>query len=213
MRSGNYGLADVETLAHEHATQAIPTLEEVFAHEADISVKGKIANALVRLGDPKLEYWNFLVTQATAAASSDTPSAIRSDGLAGTAPEFTSWVKTHNTTEDAVQKQALEDAVAILTLAEASDSRSIPLLRRALLSRNPLSQAYAAMGLAQLNDVRSVPYIIAACRSNPVAAEAIAQWLVYFDDTQAQDAATLYLGKEHAQAVRDARARGQKPFD
>ncbi len=94
---------------------------EAFAREAEVFAKAKIADALVRLGDPRSEYWEYLNGRATTAASKETRTMLRNDGVSGIAPEFTAWAKAHKTTEEALQKQGFQNGMTILALAEAGD--------------------------------------------------------------------------------------------
>ncbi|MFZ0960168.1 MAG: hypothetical protein WAO35_04630 [Terriglobia bacterium] len=71
----------------------------------------------------------------------------------------------------------------------------------------------SALGLAQIGDKDSIPFIIQACKRAPAdAVIAIARSLVYFDDPQAQKAAGEYVPKDIAEALREERAQGKKPF-
>lgn len=70
---GDFSLADVEQLANAGAVQAIPDLKKQFALSHDEVTKGKIASALVKLGDKDDTYWDYLVKEATPAIESDAP--------------------------------------------------------------------------------------------------------------------------------------------
>jgi hypothetical protein len=219
VKSGDFFPVAVEQIARAHAVQAIPTLKERFALSQDADAKGKIADALVRLGDTDDTYWNYLIDQATEAIKSETPLPIVYDphGVVvkgQVSPEFNAWTKTHGVSPES----AAEDVVfrlpgKVAFLAETGDSRGIPLLRQALQSRNFLIAAMAAKGLAVIQDKGSIPFIVEACKRAPAdAAAAIADSLIYFDDSQAQSAADTYLTKEYAEAMRGARANGKTPF-
>src|ERR1700722_9501752 len=73
VKSGKFALVTVERVAEAHAVEAIPVLEEQFALSKDDLEKGKIAAALVRLGDKDNTYWDYLVAGANAALDSDLP--------------------------------------------------------------------------------------------------------------------------------------------
>jgi hypothetical protein len=219
VKSGDFLPVAVEQIARAHAVQAIPTLKERFALSQDANSKGKIADALVRLGDTDDTYWNYLIDQATEAVKSDVPLPTMYDShgavVKGQAsPEFTAWTKAHGVSPES----AAEDVVfrlpgKVAFLAETGDSRGIPLLRQALQSHNFLIATMAAKGLALIQDKDSIPLIVEACKRAPAgAASAIADSLIYFDDSQAQSAADTYLTREYAQAMRDARTRGKRPF-
>jgi len=208
----------VEELTRARATEAIPAIEAEFDRTQDNATKTHIASALVRLGDRNAIYWNFLAAQATLAAETDAPDAVfdsQGNGTLGQfSPEFIKWAKDHHQTPtDAVQQTTYEFPVYIALLGVTGDSRAIPILQRALLSPNFLINAMAARGLAAAQDKSSISLIIAACQRAPaIAAGAIADPLVYFDDPEAQRAVDTYMTKEHAKAIRDARASGMKPF-
>ena len=87
------------------------------------------------------------------------------------------------------------------------------MLRRALQSPHFLIATMAAKGLALIQDKGSIPLIIEACRqARPGAATAIADSLIYFDAPEAQRAADVYLPKQYAEVMREARAHGKGPF-
>lgn len=73
LRSGDYFPAHVHLLADVGAVQAIPELEKQFGMTEDRLLKPGVATALVRLGDKKAVYWDYLVKAATEAIDSDAP--------------------------------------------------------------------------------------------------------------------------------------------
>ncbi len=217
--SGISSNSDIERIAKAHDVEMIPVLEKQFvAASEEVDHKGVIASALVRLGDKNDIYWNYLIEQATEAIDSGLPfpAARDSQGVpirGQLSPEFNAWVKARNIPPEAVGDLVYSLPGKVITLAETGDPRGIPLLRRALESPNPFMAAYAAEGLALIPDNASVPLIIAVCkRSYPDVSELIAESLIYFDDAKAQRAADLYLPKEVARSLREARARGRTPF-
>jgi HEAT repeat protein len=219
MKSGTFSGYAVEQIAEAHAVQAIPVLEEQFKLSQDAGSKAQIASALVRLGDKDEIYWDYVVEQATEAVNSDIPfpTMYDSQGMAvrrQASPEFIAWAKAHNVPPESAAATALFTLPGkVAFLAETGDPRGIPLLRQALQSHNSLIAAFAAKGLAVIQDKDSIPLIIEACkRVHPDDAVAIADSLIYFDDPGAQSAADLYLPKDYAQAMREARARGNTPF-
>jgi hypothetical protein len=220
VESGTFSNYAVEQIARAHAVKEIPVLEKQFVVASEeVNLKGQIASALVRLGDKNDIYWNYLVEQATEAVNSDLPfpTARDSKGVpirGQLSPEFNAWVKAHNIPPEAVGELVYTLPGKVILLAGARDPRGVPLLRRALQSANPMIAAFAANGLAAIQDKSSIPLIIAACkRPYPDESEVIAQSLIYFDDAEAQSAADLYLPKELAQALREARAKGITPFN
>jgi HEAT repeat protein len=218
VKQGNFLAVDVEEIAKAHAVEAIPALGEQFARTVDPSHlnyldpgnKAKIASALVRLGDKDPIYWDFLEKQATLALDSDAPypGSFDSRGKAvprELSPEFVEWAKSQHIAPESLAETAMYKLPGrLLLLAETGDPRGLPLLRRAMSSRNYMIQAVAAKGLAKLLDKDSIPLIIEACQRAPMdAAPGIAEALVYFDDPQAQMAAEKFLPKDFLQAIRN----------
>lgn len=73
----------------------------------------------------------------------------------------------------------------------------------------------AALGLAKLQDKESIPLIIEACqRANPEMAPFLARSLVFFDDSQAQNAAEKFISNKKSleELRRRIRERGADPF-
>ena len=217
VKSGDFALVHVELIAEAGAVEAIPILKEQFARSQDPLTKAKIAAALVRLGDKDDTYWDYLVQLATPAIESDAPDFMSYDeqgkALHGPSPAFLAWTKTHNASPEAGEDSLYWLPGKVLLLGETGDPRAVPLLRQALLSPNHLIEAAAARGLAEIQDKDSIPMIIEACRKAPAeAASVIADSLVYFDDSRAQSAVDTYIAKDTAKLLRDARAKGKKPF-
>jgi hypothetical protein len=216
---------DVEQLAEAGAVEAIPALEEKFARMPgspsrypswDAADKAHVASALVRLGDKKQIYWDYLIKQATEAVNSDAPDPASYDSkgkpLPGVSPEFQAWADAHK-----LPHAGLWDMFRyvlpgpVLLLGMTGDPRAVPVLRRGLLSPNYIVESSSAKGLAQVGDKASVPLIIEACKKAPPdAASVITRSLVYFDDPEAQKAVDRYVPKEIAKALREEKARGKK---
>jgi hypothetical protein len=218
-KSGNVHISDVEIIAEAGAVQAIPSLEEQFGRTTDVGTKTKIANGLVRLGDKHNTYWNYLEEQAALAVDSDIPDAVFSESQGkwlehAPSPELQAWAVAHNVSANTAGIDSIYDFPGkVLLLGETGDPRGIPLLRRALQSRDYAIVAMAAKGLAQIPDKDSIPLIIAACQRAPVGyASEIAKSLIWFDDPRAQTAVDTYMPKEHAKIFRDARAQGMGVF-
>jgi hypothetical protein len=219
LQAGNYSSNDVEIVARMGATQAVPALEEQFKGTQDPEAKLKIANALVRLKDNDDTYLDYLAARAAEAVSRDEPDPFRHDENGKVDPkqpsaEFVAWAAKRNLdAKSAFYQIVLDDVGSTIELATSQDKRAIPLLRKALSSRNAWVQQNAAVGLAVLGDKDSIALIIEACRNAPKeAASLIAESLVYFDDPDAQRAVDEYVPKDTAKVYRDARAAGKTPF-
>lgn len=225
VKSGNFGLVDVDRIAEAKAVEAIRILEDQFARSELQLYKAKIAGALVKLGDKDNSYWNFLVQFATPAVETDAPDFLTydTDGKVGPGPSpaFLAWAKAHNVSPESVAQDGFSAAEEqlygfpgrVMLLGATGDRRAIPLLRRALLSPNHLIGAAAAMGLAEIQDKESIPYIVGACERAPTgAASSIAEALVYFDDPEAQGAVDTYVPREKARLLREGKAQGGTPF-
>jgi hypothetical protein len=217
IKAGKFVGVDVDLLAETKATEAIPDLEIQFANSKDTLDKAKIAQALVKLGDKKNTYWDFLVYLATPAVESDAPSPItfnsQGNSVPGISPQFIAWAKANNADATAGEDAIYPNPGKVMLLGATGDRRAIPLLRRALMSPNYLVEAAAAKGIAEIQDKDSIPLIIDACTKAPSeAASLIAESLVYFDDPQAQRAVDMYISKNFAISLRGARARGKTPF-
>jgi hypothetical protein len=216
----------VEQLAEAGAVEAIPVLEDKFARipggpreypTEDAFLKAHVASALIRLGDKKEIYWDYLLKQAALVIDSDAPdpSSIDSNGKYAESPEFIAWIKAHNLAHPGVAAEytyIFPQPVAFLAMT--GDPRAVPLLRRGLLSPNFLVESSSADGLVQAGDKSSIPLIIEACKKAPPdVAVVIARSLVYFDDPEAQKAVDQYVPRYLASAYREDKARGkEKPF-
>jgi len=220
VKQGKFSGVHVEAIAEAGAVEAIPALEEQFARslepnasaEIDPGNKGKIASALVRLGDNGQVYWDFLENPARTAVESGAPFPIRFDAQGKImpyqyTPELLEWAKSRSISpEDAAQIAIYDMPGKVLLLAETGDPRGLPLLRQAMSSPNYMIQAKAAKGLAKLQDKESIPMIIGACQRAPVdMAAVIAQALIFFDDPQAQSAAEKYIPNDMLKALREVR--------
>jgi len=209
LKTGEFNDLYVAYIAQAHAVEATLVLEQLFPSRTDRNEKIKIASALVSFGDKNDTYWDYLVQQATTALEDPPPLSPPPDAQGQEQPEpspaFLAWTKAHNVSdEDAV----FDYPIPISFLAHTGDRRAIPLLRRALMAPNFLMQSEAAAGLASLQDKASIPLIIAACKTDPKYSGVIAKSLIYFDVPEAQRAVDLYLTKDAAKMLREARAQG-----
>lgn len=218
VKSGDYGPVHLNLIAEAGASEAIPLLEEQFRISKDVLDKAKIAQTLIRLSDKDPAYWDFLSQLAMSAIESDAPDFVNRDNQGndahGLSPAFKEWSQKHSVAPDIAGEDAVYMFPAIVRLLGATkDPRAIPLLRQALHSRNSLIEIAAAKGLAQMHDMESVPLIIKAASNAPAdAAALIAEPLAGFDDTEAQRAVDIYVPKEVAAALRQARAAGKNPI-
>lgn len=226
-RSGR--LENTAAFVERRGLGALPRAVTVPSHHRSMlpdrtatSIEGLLsvfAAALVRLGDKDDTYWDFLVTFAAPALESDAPDFMSYDSqgkaVPGPSPEFVTWADAHNLPHAGLLEESrymLPGKVALLGWSR--DPRAIPLLRRAILSRNYMIEIAAAMGLAEIGDKDSIPLIIEACKKAPAeAAAVIAESLVYFDDNSAQSAVDQYIPTDQAKIYRDAKAHGKtKPL-
>ncbi len=236
VKSGNFGGSDVDMIERGGAVEAIPILEEQFKRiEASPSElhtgedlirlldKARIATALLKLGVKDDTYWDFILKVATPALQSDAPDFMVYDAQGKSSPgpssAFISWAKAHNVPPNGPNGTAAEDSVYIFPgevamLGGTGDPRAIPLLRQALSSPNHMIVSAAAEGLAELQDRQSIRLVIEACKEAPAEeASMIAESLVYFDDADAQKAVDMYVPKDKAKMLREAKAQGRKtPF-
>lgn len=216
VKSGNFSLVHVDMIAKAGAVEAVPALKEQFARSRDPIVKAKIASALVRLGDRDDIYWDLVVKEATQAVESDAPDFmnfdVQSNTPSGPSPGFVTWAKAHGESVQTAGREVMYELPGkVLLLSSTGDQRAIPLLRRGLLSPNHMIEDRAAEGLADLQDKESIPLIIEACKRAPAGAAAlVAEYLVYFDDADAQSAVDTYVPKERAKILRESRAQGKK---
>ncbi|MGC2620245.1 MAG: HEAT repeat domain-containing protein [Acidobacteriaceae bacterium] len=215
VKSGIFTLSDIEAISAASQGEkgaAVSMLKAQFLSSEDISLKGRIASSLVRLGEKDESYWKFLVTQAIPAADNDAPFLLEVDqnGSTNLAPGFLQWAADHNISVDhAIELEAGLDPAAIDHLGYSRDERAVPILRRALSSPNFYVEMAASRSLANIHDSGSIPLITAACSKAPAwAATQIALPLVYFDDKDAQRAVTLYVPNERAVDARKARSEG-----
>lgn len=179
----------IEIVAYGGAVQAIPSLKEWFARSQDEEMKAELAFALVSLRDPDNRYWDFLLNLAKPASESDAPfPSGNSKEKPGLSPEFVAWAKAHQLSADEAATAVYELPLKLVPLAKTGDPRGIPLLRKALQSPNLMIQGVGANGLAKAQDKGAVALIIEACKKAPTdfAAHALADSLIYFDDSQAE---------------------------
>lgn len=217
LKAGKHNVLDIDLISQTRAADAIPDLRVQFSRSQDPLVKARIAEALVRLGDKNSAYWEFLFEPAKVAVESDAPDFFNYDGQgkaqAGLSLSFVAWADAHGDLAKMTQEVVYVNPSKLAMLASTGDRREIPLLRKALLSPNPLMKSIAAQGLAEVQDEEAIPLIIDAVQKSPAdAATQLASALVYFDDPRAQLAVNTYVPKESAKILRDAKAKGKRPY-
>src|SRR5258708_23201486 len=96
-------------------------------------------------------------------------------------PKLQLWADAHNLSVKTAGQYARYDFPSkMLPLAMTGDPRGVPLLQRALQSRNYLIVAWAAKCLAQIQHKQSIPLIIAPAHKAPNGyASLVADPLVY----------------------------------
>jgi HEAT repeat protein len=228
LKQGDFVGVDVEEIARAGAVEALPDLKDKFARTLtprqesalDPGDKAEIASALVRLGEKKPMYWDFLVNFASETFETDIPSPNAVDAQGKTirgkfSSDLLAWATAHGESPESATQRALYEFPAKLSfLAKTGDPRALPLLKGAMLSPDYAIQAMAAKGLAKLQDKDSIDLIVQACEKNPSeAAAVIAQALLFFDDPKAQTAADMYVDKDIAKYIRERRSLpGIDPF-
>jgi hypothetical protein len=177
--------------------EVMPDLRDAFSRETQPLARQSLAAALVRLGDPDSQYFDYLAAWARDAVSSDLPYPC---GLSrGTMPggraelplEFIAWARAHSVAlSDALRRAAIELPAAVEALGEAADPRALALLLRGLSSPNTCIIQTSAFGLARLHDTTAVEPIIRASKTlRPNERRLTGKALLYFDTHGAQRAA------------------------
>ena len=200
LEQGQIFAVDAYQFAKSGAVQAIPGLEKQFGLTGDAVLKDAGASALVRLGDRKDIYWDYLVGRAKSAIEAIVPFPLSFDASGHIlkeqlSPKFVAWAQAHHVAPgDESANQIYVVPGPVLMLGNTGDPRGIQLLRRALSSPNYFIQRSGARGLAILGDKASIPLVIEACRKAPAdMAESIALTLVVFDDQEATAAVEKFV--------------------
>lgn len=165
LKQGFYGPATQEQIAKAQAGQLVPILEARFVTSQDAEVKGRVAHALVILGDKGNAYWDFLVQQAKLAIESDAPSSrcLTPEYCTGHSA-YVEWARAHNAPEDTKAEMELHWLLEERVQLVFGDPRGIPLLREALKSPNSDVVWAGADGLTRAHDKDSIPLIVEACK-------------------------------------------------
>ena len=172
-KSGNVDVVDVETIAEGRAVQAIPSLEEQFETYNRCRHKDQDRQWFGQAGETSTTFigttcWSRQRSRWTARC----PTHCSPTRLAKTRDQISSelqaWAQAHHiSASDAAEAAVYGLPGKVFNLAQTGDPRGIPLLRRALQSRNFLIAGWAATGLVLLQDKDSIPLIIAACQRAP----------------------------------------------
>jgi hypothetical protein len=122
-------------LAEARAVQAIPMLEEKYsrtssnfdeAHLLGASVtladldKANLASVLIRLGDKKEIYWNYLIKQATLALEMDIPKYLsyveKGKAGSGPSPQLSAWAAAHHVPAAAMEEEVMGELPAAVSV-------------------------------------------------------------------------------------------------
>ncbi len=202
-RSPPYPIFAIRRLMDIGDPVVIPRLEQAFKRERREPAQEFLAAALVDLGDPKPEYFDFVAARAEVAVTSDLPFPIQlgshirpGASLPPFKNAFLTWVRRHDVDLNTALGQAAFDMPGTVeALGEADDLRSRPIFLRGLKSPNVLVVFAAALGLARLQDNKAVPSIIvAAKRERYQERRMVAKTLLYFSTPKAQHAADRLIG-------------------
>ena len=104
---------------------------------------------------------------------SDLPGSVDYDSQGrqqpGISDALMKWANSHQVSVDAAaEKSNFSYPAALLILGDTGDRRAIPLLERALSSKNYNLHVAATSGLILFGDPESVPLMIAACTRDPL---------------------------------------------
>ncbi len=147
---------------------------------------------MLKLGDPDRVAWKYLSGQAAAILDEDAPFPLEFTPDGRIIPkklsaDFTRWARGRGLDpEDASNDSVYSDPGGFLVLAYSRDGRAIPILRRALHSRNYMIQIAAGKGLGYLKEKSAIPDVVAAAHKAPREVSAVlAEGLLSFDDAYA----------------------------
>lgn len=197
----------IHALRKKGDKRAIPILKEAFRQANEDKVKQDIAVALVRLGDEEGMGWQALEKFASEAIDSDMPYPVKTDSKGelvarAFSPEFLKWCETTGKSPNASTDWALHKVPATISaLADSGDSRAIPLLLKALRSKNHHAALAAANGLARLHHAAAAKQIISEARKRPPSmAMGMGFALACLDDAEARVAVSEFVKDERAVA-------------
>jgi hypothetical protein len=165
----------------------IPALEAAFDKRDAKQEKQWIACTLLRLGDKKDKYFDYLSSFVQQAIEDRAPQPLKIDSEGNAvkgefSAEFENWCALNH--RDPKQVAALQLGVYpmdMMILAMADDRRAGDLFLRGLDSPNPLVVAFSTQGLGRLGAASAIPLVEKACgRFPPAGRQVIAQhvpWL------------------------------------
>jgi hypothetical protein len=173
----------------------IPRYRELFSTLSDDLPDGELGRAkqmlalvLLNLGQRDDVYFEELARYARAAASGNAPAMFEYDAEGNENksrknPEYVSWCADHHLETGECFNAVRSFALDVMWLAQARDSRAIPILRQTLSNRESGMVSIAALWLAWLNDTASIPLIAASIqRFPPRLAGSIAANMADFKD-------------------------------
>lgn len=194
--------------------KAIPALREALQKAKGKEARQDIGWALVELGDDDQGAWVTVAGFATSAAEGEGPLPVvfgdDGDIVRGKKnPAFLDWCKANGRDPDQEYREVVYGRPHdVSVVARTQDRRGIPILMRALRSKNPWIVAAAAEGLAKFQHKLATPEIIAACERFPRAAQVlVGQFLVFFGDKTADDAASRFVSDSSILEARRKQAR------
>lgn len=194
-----YPLFAIRRLIELGDPAVIPVLHQAFAAETGVTRRQFIAAAVVSLGDPDPQYFEYVAQAAREAIGNDLPFPVLLNGSNGSRlktayrPEFVRLVQEHGLDLTvALREAALELPSSVEALGEAADPRSFSILLHGLDSPNIMIVRAAAFGLARLHDNSGIQPIIAACTRLPLEERRmVAKALLYFDSSAQRAAETI----------------------
>lgn len=192
--SGDPAAEQLQKLLQARDPAAIPLLEEEFERASSQLEKQRTASLLVAWGvrDP---YFAFLLRAAEEAIDSGMPFPLGVNEQGEIVrkvytEEFLAWCRARGLDPGQAAWRAVYGfPTDVAFLAETSDPRAVPALKRGLLSANPMIAYQSARGLGLLDERQAVPTVIRRLERGPQEVSLLmANALVYFDDPRARQA-------------------------
>ncbi len=199
--------------------ETVANAERIFALTTNRRLKQRFASVLLSIGVKDNVYFNYLVSAAKAALSSDMPWPTLYDKDGQIVPKtinpaFLKWCKERGLDpRDTFEASYYEIPVPWYYLAGSGDPRAYDLLITGLHSANPMIVAWSATGLAKLQNPAAIEEIIEAYHRAPAETRAeIAETLLYFPDPRAQAAAEEFISDKQllVRRRREIKEKGTK---